>query len=224
MILSWLIFPLLTYAATQFAHDPPGALRQGLSKNVISGYGRKLQATVNPVENSTYAYEARYIDVPVDHFQDSPRYEPHVHDTFPLRYYYDAKHYLPGGPVIVLASGEASILERRPYLAKGIINILAEATNGIGVLLEHRFYGDSIPTADFSTESLRFLTTEQAVNDAAWFAQNVAFPNVNVTAGKGGTPWIIYGGSYAGAFAAIARKTFPDVFWGTYQLQSTSLF
>ncbi|KAM0322051.1 hypothetical protein ACHAQA_009794, partial [Verticillium albo-atrum] len=97
----------------------------------------------------------------------------------------------------------------------GIVAILAEATNGLGVILEHRYYGESYVTEDLSTESLRFLTTDQALADTAYFAKNVVFPgyeDVDLTAPT--TPWIIYGGSYAGAFVAILRKLYPDLFWG----------
>lgn len=36
------------------------------------------------------------------------------------------------------------------------------ATNGLGIILENRFYGDSYPFATSTTDELRFLTTEQS--------------------------------------------------------------
>jgi len=95
------------------------------------------------------------------------------------------------------------------------VNIVTKATGGIGVILEHRYYGKSLPVANFSTESLRFLTFDQALADQAYFAQNVKFPgleDLDLTAPN--TPWIAYGGSYAGAFVAVIRKVYPQVFWG----------
>lgn len=92
-----------------------------------------------------------------------------------------------------------SFLGRLPFLQNGILAQLAEGTNGIGVVMEHRYYGESIPTKDFSTKSLRFLTTEQALADSAYFAQNVVFKGFekeDLTAPS--TPYIVYGGSYAG--------------------------
>ncbi|KAL0935583.1 serine carboxypeptidase s28 [Colletotrichum truncatum] len=161
-------------------------------------------------------YQAYNLSVPVDHFHNDSLYEPHSDATFPLRYWYDDRFYKPGGPVIALAAGETSGQGRLPFLQKGIVAILAEATNGVGVILEHRYYGRSVPTSDFSTENLRFLTTDQALADTAYFAQNIVFPgklsNVSLTAPD--TPWIMYGGSYAGAFVAFLRKVYPDVFWG----------
>jgi len=128
---------------------------------------------------------------------------------------FDATYYKEGGPVIVLESGETSGVGRLPYLQKGILHQLAEATNGIGVVLEHRYYGTSFPTRDLSTENLRFLTTRQALADTAYFAQNVVFEGLegkNLTAPN--TAYIAYGGSYAGAFVAFLRTTYPDVYFG----------
>ncbi|KAF7560147.1 hypothetical protein G7046_g3999 [Stylonectria norvegica] len=155
------------------------------------------------------------ISVPIDHFHNDSLYEPHSDGTFPLRYWFDAKHYKQGGPVIILAAGETSGEDRLPFLDYGILDILANATGGIGVILEHRYYGSSFPVPDLSTKNMRFLSTEQALADTAYFAQHVQFPgyeHLNLTAPD--TPYIIYGGSYAGAFAAFARKVYPDVFWG----------
>lgn len=49
----------------------------------------------------------------------------------------------------------------------------------------------------------------------AYFAQNIVYPgleNHNLTAEF--LPYIVYGGSYAGAMAAFLRATYPDVFFG----------
>ncbi len=160
-------------------------------------------------------YPARTLQVPVDHFHNDSIYEPHSDDTFPLRYWFDASHYRKGGPVIVLQGGETSGADRLPFLQKGIVAQLAQATHGLGVILEHRYYGKSYPTSDFSTANLRFLTTDQAVADMAYFAKHVKFPgleHLDLTSSK--NPYIAYGGSYAGSFVAFLRKLYPDVYWG----------
>ncbi len=163
----------------------------------------------------TLLFPAYNLSVPVDHFHNDSMYEPHSDGMFNLRYWFDASHYSPGGPVIVLESGETSGEDRLPFLQKGIVAQLAEATHGVGVILEHRYYGTSFPTPDLSTENLRFLTTDQALADTAYFAQNVVFPDLeghDLTGSK--VPWIAYGGSYAGAFVSFLRVLYPDVFWG----------
>ncbi|KAI4090135.1 MAG: hypothetical protein LQ344_004919 [Seirophora lacunosa] len=163
----------------------------------------------------TTLYPEHNISVPIDYFHNETMYEPHSNGTFPLRYWFDASYYQDGGPVIVLQSGETDGTGRLPFLQKGIIHLLAQATNGIGVILEHRYYGTSFPTPDLSTENLRFLTTEQALADMAYFAQNVVFEGLedkNLTAPE--TAYFGYGGSYAGSFVAFLRVQYPDVYYG----------
>ncbi|KAI4255462.1 MAG: hypothetical protein LQ352_002555 [Teloschistes flavicans] len=161
-------------------------------------------------------YKEHNISVPIDYFHNDTKYEPHSNGTFPLRYWFDASYYKDGGPVIVLQGGETDAVGRLPYLQKGIVHKLAQATNGIGVILEHRYYGASFPTPDLSTANLRFLTTDQALADMAYFAQNVVFEGLEdkcLTAPN--TAYFGYGGSYAGAFVAFLRVLYPDVYYGT---------
>lgn len=161
-------------------------------------------------------YPTQKIDIPIDHFQNESKYAPHKSGTFENRYWFDSSHYKPGGPVIILQGGETDGSGRLVYMQKGILAQLAEATNGMSVVLEHRYYGKSFPTNDLSTKNLRFLTTEQALADEAYFAQNIVFPgfeNQDLTSNT--TAYISYGGSYAGAFSAFLRVKYPDVFWGS---------
>ena len=46
-----------------------------------------------------------------------------------------------------------------------VIKILMEATNGLGVILEDRYYSKSYPVGDSSTDNLRFNTFEQSTFD-----------------------------------------------------------
>jgi hypothetical protein len=162
-------------------------------------------------------YPAHNLSVPIDFFPDSPRYEPHVNGTFNLRYWFDASYYKPGGPVFVLLSGETDGVGRLPFLQKGIVHQVIKATNGIGVILEHRYYGTSFPFPDpngLSLENLRFLSTEQSLAEIDYFARNVEFEGIDEDKTAPNTPWIVYGGSYAGAQAAFLRVAYPETFWG----------
>lgn len=81
-------------------------------------------------------FPERWFEQPLDHFtKDSP--------TFGQRYWVNNRHYKKGGPVIVLDGGETSGTDRIPFLDTGIVEILAKATGGLGVVLEHRYYGNS---------------------------------------------------------------------------------
>ncbi|GAB1728866.1 hypothetical protein NU195Hw_Modified_115t1 [Hortaea werneckii] len=172
----------------------------------------KLKRDIDPA----LLYPEHNFTTPIDHFHNETKYEPHSNDTFNMRYWFDASHYEPGGPVIILQSGETSAAGRLPFLQKGILAQLAEATHGIGVVLEHRYYGTSFPAPDLSTENLRFLTTAQALADEAYFAQNIKFPGLedlgDLTSKT--TAYLSYGGSYSGAFSAFLRVQYPETFFG----------
>ncbi|KAI1822733.1 serine carboxypeptidase S28-domain-containing protein [Xylaria intraflava] len=180
---------------------------------------RKLVRDVNPLNaravDPNPSYTEYNLSTPIDHFHNDTLYEPHSNGSYNMRYWFDAQFYKPGGPVFVLCSGEDSGIDRLPYLQKGIIYQLAKATNGLGVVLEHRYYGTSFPTEDLSTESLRFLTTDQALADTAYFANHVKFAGLeHIDFSPEKTPYIAYGGSYAGSFVAILRKLYPDTYYG----------
>lgn len=82
---------------------------------------------------SSPEFKAHWFEQPVDHFSNKS-------ETFPQRYWINTRHYRPrdGAPVIVIDGGETSGEDRLPFLDTGIADILAKATGGIGVILEHR--------------------------------------------------------------------------------------
>lgn len=152
----------------------------------------------------------------IDHFPNSSRYEPHTNATFSQKYVFDNTYYKPGGPIFLCVGGETSVQSRFSNLENGIIQILMKATNGLGIILENRYYGESYPYNTSTTEQLRFLTTEQTIADNAYFAQHVKLENVtdgdNLMAP--GRPWILYGESLAGAQTAFSLVEYQDLLWG----------
>lgn len=88
--------------------------------------------------------------------------------------------------------------------------------NGLGVILENRYYGTSFPYNVSTTDTLAYLTTEQTIADNRFFALNAKFPGVksNGSLNAPGTPWILYGGSLAGAQTAFTMKAHGDVLFG----------
>ncbi|KIW82846.1 hypothetical protein Z517_02089 [Fonsecaea pedrosoi CBS 271.37] len=177
-----------------------------------------VAAQVGPLDEDgrPTTYTAYTFDQLIDHFQTSPRYAPNTNATFKQRYYFDDTYYKPGGPVFLYISGETSGPSRFSNLQTGIIQILMNATGGLGVILENRYYGQSYPFPNSTTDNLRFLTTEQTIADNAYFAQHATFPNVtggnNLTAP--GHPWILYGGSLAGAQTAFSLVQYQGLLWG----------
>ena len=90
------------------------------------------------------------------------------------------------------------------YLTNTTINgQIAQQQNCATIVMEHRFYGESNPYNDLSVKSFQVHTIQQAVDDLDYFAKNVklAMPGGdNVAPGK--APWVLVGGSYAGALTA----------------------
>ena len=78
-------------------------------------------------------FTAHWFTQPLDHFANSS-------ETWRQRYWINTRHYKPrsGAPVIVIDGGETSGEDRLPFLDTGIADIVAKATGGIGVVLEHR--------------------------------------------------------------------------------------
>ncbi|WWD06866.1 hypothetical protein V865_004963 [Kwoniella europaea PYCC6329] len=159
-------------------------------------------------------YEAHCFPQKISHFDDT------VNGTFCQRYWIDTSFYKEGGPVFLLDGGETSGQDRVPFLEKGILQILSNATGGIGIVLEHRYYGDSVPVDSFSTDDLRFLNNKEALEDSAHFIENFKPPSSILSQlspdalHPNNTAWIYYGGSYAGARAAHMRKEYPHLVWG----------
>ncbi|KAI4247810.1 MAG: hypothetical protein LQ352_006090 [Teloschistes flavicans] len=160
------------------------------------------------------AYPAHTIAMPIDHFPNKPRYAPHTKATFHQRYYFDSSYYKPGGPVYLYIGGETSGPSRFSNLQTGIIQILMNATNGLGVILENRYYGESYPFNTSTTDELAYLTTEQTIADNAYFATHATFPGVAADLSAPNTPWILYGGSLAGAQTAFSVKQYGDLLFG----------
>ncbi|KAF2729219.1 hypothetical protein EJ04DRAFT_502727 [Polyplosphaeria fusca] len=179
----------------------------------LSG-SRDVAAGVERRQDAEATYKAHTLDVPIDHFPHSPRYPSHVKGTFKQRYFFDSSYYKSGGPVFLYIGGETSGESRFSNLKTGIIQILMQEFNGLGVILENRFYGESYPFNTSTTDELAYLTYEQSVADNQYFATHATFPGIEGNLTAPGTPWIMYGGSLAGALTAFTMKTYNDLFAG----------
>ncbi|KAL4250656.1 peptidase S28 family protein [Abortiporus biennis] len=162
------------------------------------------------VEDDFLGFRGHWFRQPLDHFDKSN------HHTWRQRYWINTRHYKPNtsAPVIVLDGGETSGTDRLPFLDTGIVEILTKATGGVGVVLEHRYYGRSLPVSNLTTDSLRWLNNDQSAADSANFIANVKFPGIEEDLTAPGTAWIYYGGSYAGARAAHMKVLYPDLVYG----------
>lgn len=121
--------------------------------------------------------------------------------TFSQRYYVDETYgQSDDSPVFFYICGESACTSRT---LSGAIRTYAKKYNAKLIALEHRYYGESLPTRSFSTRDFRYLSTEAALDDLAYFQRHIRNHN-NWT----GT-WIAFGGSYPGSLSAYYRLKFP---------------
>ncbi|XP_058060297.1 putative serine protease K12H4.7 [Anopheles bellator] len=142
-------------------------------------------------------------------------FDPQNRDTFEFNYLHNDQYYRQGGPLFVVVGGHHRIdpyfMENSHFRDVAALNGAFLATN------EHRYFGRSSPTEDYSSENLRFLRTEQALFDLIeWIdflkREVMGDPNARV---------ILHGVGYGGALATWARQRFPNIVdgaWGSSAL------
>ncbi len=132
----------------------------------------------------------------LDHFNSNER-------TFRQRYYIDSSLAASkDSPVLFYLCGEAVCTERS---LNGAIRNHARELKAHLISLEHRYYGESHPFEQLTTANLRYLSTSQALADAAHFQQSIQ-KNLGLN-GK----WVAIGGSYPGSLAAYYRSRYPKL-------------
>ncbi|KAF8952567.1 serine carboxypeptidase S28-domain-containing protein [Flammula alnicola] len=110
---------------------------------------------------------------------------------------------------------------------------LAKRCNGLAVLWEHRFYGDSLLlpiNKNTMADQWQFLTTEQALDDIFFFANSFAHagsrplsnssdtsdPLLSFLVHPSKTPWVMLGGSYPGIRSALMRIRNPEIIFASW--------
>lgn len=98
--------------------------------------------------------------------------------TFKQQFWWSDEYYKgPGSPVVFFTPGEVAASGYTGYLTnKTITGLFAEAIGGAVVLVEHRYWGNSSPYQNLTTENLQYLTLENSIADFTHFAQTVDFP------------------------------------------------
>uniref|UniRef100_F1KTW1 Serine protease n=1 Tax=Ascaris suum TaxID=6253 RepID=F1KTW1_ASCSU len=145
-------------------------------------------------------FVAGNITMPVDHFDLTNM------NTFDQRYWVNPQYAQPGGPHFLVIGGEGRANVKWVTEPNLITMSMARKFNATVYMLEHRYYGDSFPTPDQSTENLRWLTATQALADLAQFimTMNERYNLVN-------PKWVTFGGSYPGMLSAWFRQFYPQL-------------
>ncbi|EAY18582.1 Clan SC, family S28, unassigned serine peptidase [Trichomonas vaginalis G3] len=141
-----------------------------------------------------------YFDQFLDHFNTSDN------RTFKQRYYYNDTfcQNTTTKKLIVFIGGEAAITERR--VQKGAYMKLAKETDSCVVALEHRYFGESQPFEELITPNLKYLTSDQALADLAYFIES--FIKIKY---QSRPTILVVGGSYPGTLSSYFRMKYPHI-------------
>lgn len=149
-----------------------------------------------------------FLEQMVDHFDRSNG------ETFQQRYFMNTTYWKgaeSNSPVFLCVGGEGPPLNWLVLVSSDHCNDMVEMADEHGALLlalEHRFYGPSTPSNDYSSENLRFLSSEQALGDIAYFHAEMSKLFGLTSANK----WVSFGGSYPGMMSAMSRLRYPHLF------------
>ncbi|KAF9029461.1 hypothetical protein BDZ89DRAFT_1159835 [Hymenopellis radicata] len=167
----------------------------------------------HPTKEGLPAYNTTYwFDQLIDHNNPSL-------GTFKQRFFFSAEFYEPGGPIILENAGEGNADDSwRAFLPDlDMQGKIAQSVSGASIQMEHRFFGKSNPYPDLSEESLQYLTVQQNIDDMVYLAQNLVLPmEGGDSVGPDRAPWILIGGSYAGAVVNWAVYQHPEIFYAGY--------
>ncbi|EFB21596.1 hypothetical protein PANDA_016894, partial [Ailuropoda melanoleuca] len=156
-----------------------------------------------------------WLEQPLDPFNTSDQ------RSFLQRYWVNDQHWASQrGPVFLHLGGEGSL--RSGSVMRGHPAALAPAWGALVIGLEHRFYGLSIPAEGLDVAQLRFLSSRHAECAGTPSEEGPqSLPSADVASARRAlarlfnvstaSPWICFGGSYAGSLAAWARLKFPHL-------------
>ncbi|KAL0212158.1 hypothetical protein RCL1_005784 [Eukaryota sp. TZLM3-RCL] len=155
--------------------------------------------------DTKYVSLAQWFTQRTDHFNDRDK------RTWQQKFYMNQKFWDGKGCIILYIGGEGPL--NNPPGDKSFVGTLAKEHNCLIVALEHRFYGESIPTLGqpkaLSAKNLELLNSRQALADLAHFINSF---KTNVTETTGNKHKVIsVGGSYPGALSAWLRVRYPHL-------------
>ncbi|KAG8950849.1 hypothetical protein FRC04_007081 [Tulasnella sp. 424] len=169
-----------------------------------------MSGTLSVVGNNGIDFEY-WFDQLIDHNNPSA-------GTFKQRYFFSDQYWTgDGAPIVLQTAGETSADGWWAQMQLGHLqNKIMGELGAAGVVLEHRYWGKSLPVPDLTTANLQWLTVEQSVEDLKYFAQNVQLP-LNVTSTQpDSNPWINIGCGYSGILTAYAQEKHSDIFASAY--------
>lgn len=165
-----------------------------MQSNDLQGQALKLRA-----DGSMRSEEIGFFDQRLDH-------SSYTSKTFKQRFFVDSQYAVDSNsPVFYIICGEWNCAGTGSY---SYVENMAKKLKAHLVALEHRFYGESLPTNNLKSKNLKHLNLDAAINDLATFQKHM----MNNRGLKG--QWVAFGGSYAGTLAAFYREKHPELVAG----------
>lgn len=141
------------------------------------------------------------------YFDQKLNHKSKTSTTFKQRYFIDSKYAEnASSPVFYIICGEWNCAGTGSY---SFVESMAKKFKGHLVALEHRYYGESLPTKKLTSDALKYLNLESAIEDLATVQRFLM-----TTKGLKGK-WIAAGGSYAGTLSAFYRLKHPELVTGS---------
>lgn len=142
--------------------------------------------------------------------QKVDNFDPQNPSTWSMRYMENEEHYAPGGPLFIFVGGEWAISALS--IQQGHFYDMAKEHRAYLFYTEHRYYGQSRPTANTRTDQLRFLNVDQALADLAHFVEEMR----RTIPGAENSKVIMVGGSYSATMVAWFRQKYPHLVNGAW--------
>eukprot|EP01101_Sappina_pedata_P013183 TRINITY_DN9464_c0_g1_i2.p1 TRINITY_DN9464_c0_g1~~TRINITY_DN9464_c0_g1_i2.p1 ORF type:complete len:484 (-),score=146.34 TRINITY_DN9464_c0_g1_i2:76-1527(-) len=168
-----------------------------------SADSHRLRQQVDTHSNEEFNIPTQWFTQRLDHFNAQDQ------RVWKQKYFVNETFYKAGtnAPIFLLIGGEGPISPG--YVTSYMMSTYAQKYGALQFGLEHRFYGESAPLPDLSTDNLKYLSSQQALADAALFIQSMK-EKYNPS-----SPVIIFGGSYPGNLAAWFRLKYPHIVIGS---------
>lgn len=174
---------------------------------IVSLFSNRL-INIPDTSSSSALPQPHYFVQTLDHFN------AHNAGTWKQRYFVNDTFWTNpyDGPVFFMIEGEGAASAY--WAVKGHHMDMAKEIGALVFVVEHRYYGGSVPVANFSTENLH-LSSQQTLADLAVFIEFVV-KKYKLDIGENGRNKIIaFGGSYSGALAAWVRIKYPHLIYAS---------
>ncbi|KAL7049814.1 hypothetical protein ACKWTF_003864 [Chironomus riparius] len=149
--------------------------------------------------------------------QRMDNFDPQNTESFYMRYLFNFENFQPDGPIFIFVGGEWTV---SPGMIQfGHMYDMAQALNGLLIYTEHRYYGETRPTANLTLDELRYLNIDQALADLAHFIVTIkqTFP------GAENSGVILVGCSYSGTMVTWFMQKYPHLIKGAWALSGPLL-